>query len=182
MLLAAGSGSRFVSPSGHKLRHELRGRTLFAWALGPALQAGLDEVIVVSGAVALDDLVPDGVTLLHNEAWREGQSTSLQVAVDWAARRSHAAVVVGLGDLPGLTVEAWRAVATATEAPVVAASYEGRRAHPVRLAAEVWPLLPPGGDEGARALWRSHPEIVVELPCVGDPSDIDTWEELRRWS
>jgi len=38
------------------------------------------------------------------------------------------------------------------------------------------------GEVGARAFLRSNPELVTHVACedVGDPSDIDTEEDLRR--
>lgn len=181
VILAAGAGSRF-GPPGAKLLAKAKGRPLVSCAVAPAEAAGLDELVIVAGAVDLSGVVPASATLLRNDHWQEGQATSLRVAIDWCQRQGHSAVVVGLGDLPGLTEEAWRAVAEAEGGPIVIATYRGRRGHPVRLDAEVWPVLPIGGDEGARALIARHPELVTEVACSGQPVDIDTREDLKRWS
>jgi len=42
--------------------------------------------------------------------------------------------------------------------------------------------LPYGGDDGGRTVMRRFPEIVVPIACEGLPDDIDTVEDLRRWS
>ena len=48
VLLAAGAGSRFVGPS-HKLMALMRGRPVVLWALEAAVDAGFDEVVLVTG-------------------------------------------------------------------------------------------------------------------------------------
>ena len=181
MVLAAGRGSRFAAGD-HKLLATFRGRPLVSWAIDAAVAAGLDETVVVAGAVDLAAVVPGDVTLLQNHAWAEGQATSLRTAVDWARHRGHRAVVVGLGDQPLIPSETWRAVADAPGGPIVSATYGGRRRPPVRLDAAVWDLLPAGGDEGARSLMAGRPELVVEVACGGEPVDVDTVEDLLRWS
>lgn len=182
VILAAGAGSRFGGKPGAKLLATTRGRPLLAHAVAPAAEAQLDELVVVSGPIDISALLPDDATLLQNDQWAEGQATSLRIAVDWCQRQGHDGIVVGLGDIPGLTAEAWRAVADAPGGPIVVACYRGRRGHPVRLDADVWPSLPISGDEGARALIARHPELVTEVACSGRPVDIDTREDLRRWS
>jgi CTP:molybdopterin cytidylyltransferase MocA len=184
VVLAAGAGSRFRGP-GHKLLAPCRGRPLVAWVLEHALAAGLDRTWVVTGAVdlAAAGVVPPGVEVVVNERWRDGQATSLQaaVAVARAAIRAGAGIdciVVGLGDQPLVAAAAWRAVATSAGAPIAVASYGGRRRNPVRLDQECWELLPTEGDEGARVLVRQRPELVMEVACQSDPSDIDTVEDL----
>ena len=181
VILAGGPGTRFAGDR-PKLLALLRGKPLVVWAVEPALEAGLDEVVVVTGAADLRDVVPDEVTLLQNEIWDQGQATTLRVGLDWCARRGHDAAVIALGDQPYLLASAWKAVAAAEGTPIAVATYAGRRGHPVRLAADVWPIMPVNGDAGARAVISQRPELVSEVPCDGNPRDIDTLEDLRRWS
>lgn len=185
VLLAAGAGSRFAGAT-HKLRAPLDGRPVLAHALDALLGSGLDAV-VVTGAAEIDDLVPAGIDLVANPAWGTGQASSVQAGIGEARRRGHDAVVIGLGDQPFVPVSAWQAVAT-SDAGMAVATYDGRRGHPVRLGDAVWDLLPLQGDEVGRAVMRSRPELVVEIPCdAGHTSaditaDIDTLEDLRRWT
>ena len=179
LLLAAGSGSRFAGRE-HKLLALLDGRPLYQHALAHVLDAGLDDVIIVIGAVELE--VPAAVTVVTNPRWRDGQATSLATGLDAAEARGHDAVVVGLADQPGIPPETWRLVAVPGDRPISVATYGGVRANPVRLDRSVWELLPTEGDEGARSFIREHPNLVTEVPCPGLPGDIDTLEDLAKWN
>ena len=179
ILLAAGAGTRFGGDT-HKLRAPFRGLTVVQHALGAALEAEFDEVYIVSGAVELRDLIPDGVILVENHSWELGQATSLRAGVFAAENDGHDAVVIGLGDQPLVGAEAWRTVAEA-EGDLVTAVFRGRRSPPVKLGAAVWPLLPTSGDAGARLLMQMRSEQVTEVSCPGEPVDFDTLEDLQAW-
>ncbi len=183
VVLAAGAGTRFRASGGERPKPlaEVGGVPLVDRVLAVVVAAGLDEVVLVDGSTDLSDRAADGIVVLHNPAWADGIATSLQVAVGHARSRRHDAVVVGLADQPGVTADAWIAVAH-EGAPIAVATYDGRRGNPVRLAATVWDLLPTTGDEGARVLMRGRPDLVREVPCTGEPGDVDTMEDLERWS
>jgi molybdenum cofactor cytidylyltransferase len=180
VVLAAGGAKRFGTAE-HKLLADFRGRPLVAWAVEHAVAAGLDETVVVTGAVDLRAVLPTGVQVVENPRWSSGQATSLQAGIGWANDHGFDAVVVGLGDQPLVPPEAWRAVA-ASSSPIAIATFDGRRRPPTRLAASVWPLLPTEGDEGARVAMARHPELVEAVACPGQAIDIDTVEDLARWS
>lgn len=180
VVLAAGGGRRFQGP-GSKLLAPLRGRPLLSWAVGNAVASGLPTV-VVHGAVDVAGLVVAmGATPVANPRWAQGQATSLQAGIAAALAGGHDAVVVGLGDEADVPTGAWAAVASCTDRPMAVATFAGVQGHPVRLGAEIWPMLPHEGDEGARRLLRRSPGQVAEVACAGTPFDVDTREDLLRW-
>jgi CTP:molybdopterin cytidylyltransferase MocA len=58
------------------------------------------------------------------------------------------------------------------------ASFGGQLRPPVKLRAARYRDVPTEGDVGARVLW--HRPGTLEVPCEGDPSDIDTLDDLAR--
>jgi molybdenum cofactor cytidylyltransferase len=184
VVLAAGSGSRFAGAE-PKLLAPFRGQPLASWALAAAVAAGLDEVFVVTGGVDLAEVSrAAGATVVANPRHAEGQSTSVLAGLDAAEEAGHDAVVIGLADQPLVPAEAWRRVGAERSTPIAVAIYEGQRRNPVRLASAVWPAVRRDlrGDEGARRLLGRWPDLVTEVTCPGNPADIDTLEDLSRWS
>ena len=183
IVLAAGAGSRFIG-NVHKLLAPISEHsTVIGSSLTNALAAGFIHVIVVSGAIELPKtLVEDPrVRVVHNPLWRHGQAESLRVGLREAEELGAQVVVIGLGDQPFIDPRAWRLVAL-TDSPIAVAMYNGSQGHPVRLAREVWDVLPNDGDRGARDVIRAHPELVSQVDCPGSATDIDTEEDLAQWT
>lgn len=180
VILAAGLGSRYEGET-HKLLAPFRGKPVVRWAMDAAVAAGLDAVYVITGAIDITSVVPDGVVIVENHSFADGQATSLNAAVAVARGDGHQAFVVGLGDMPLVPSSAWRALADAPGS-LVTATFSGRRSPPVKVEEELWSLLPLSGDEGAKSLMRMRPDVVTEVACEGQLVDIDTRGDLSRWT
>lgn len=186
MVLAAGTGRRLGRV---KALVELGGRSLVERAVLTLETAGCDPVIVVLGASS-DEVssmceLGDAV-VVRNDTWQEGLGGSLRTGLSEAQSRGVSAVVVLLVDQPLIGPElverligSWRAGALAA-----VATYDGEPATPVVLDRSLWREVASSavGDMGARVFLRSNPDVVTYVACedVGDPSDIDTEDDLRR--
>ena len=182
VLLAAGAGQRFSGPI-HKLLAPFRGLPLVSHALLAMQNAHIGDTAVVTGAVDLGGLT-EGLTVLHNPDWPSGQHSSVATAVRFAMEQGYDSVVIGLGDQPFISPNAWQAVAEA-DGDIVVATYDGVRGNPVKLAQSVWSeflSLTTEPDAGARTLMHLHPELVREVACKGVSADIDTTEDLSQWT
>ena len=163
VVLAAGAATRFGAP---------KQRLLLPHVLRRLGEAGLDDVVVVAGAHAVE---AEEARVVTCPEWRRGPGASLRCGLAALAPHVEAAVVC-LADGPNLSPRALDRVVTAwrERAPdVVAASYGGVRGHPVVLGRSAWPRIP---DEGARSL---RAELV---PCddLGSPGDVDHAHDLGR--
>ncbi len=198
IILAAGASTRMGQP---KLQLPLGDRPLLQHVLDAVAGSCLAEIVLVLGADA--EAIARAVRLpvkpptrvIVNDDSASGQSGSLRAGLAAVDPRA-VAIAVLLGDQPEVTAAVIDRVAGALFAgggPVARPVYRTSAGtivpgHPVCFARAVWPALAAlGGDEGARALLRAHPEWLVEAPIEGDPPpDVDTAADYRdavkRWS
>lgn len=176
-VLAAGSASRFGSV---KQLAELDGRPLLEHVLETMSHTGLHRVVVVLGAEAdriLGTVDLHGADPLVCERWAQGQSASL--ACGLAAVEDAEAVVIALGDQPGISAEAVRRVVAArSHGGAVRATYGGRPGHPVVIEQSQIPALRDvTGDVGARnVIMRGLREVACD--DLGGGQDVDTPDQL----
>lgn len=182
LVLAAGAGVRFGGP---KALAEVGGERLVDRAVRTLGAAGLDPVLVVTGAA---EVAVEGALVVPNPDWAEGMGGSLRAGLAALAATDAVAVAVLLVDQPGVTAAAVARVVGAVrdEQSLVVATYGGQRGHPVVLGRAHWASAArlAVGDQGARALLAAHADLVVTVECadVASGEDIDTPDQLARWS
>ena len=184
-VLAAGRGSRFGGNTPKPLV-DLHGRPLISWAMEAAAASGLRPIVLVvgHGAAAVTRTAAEGVVVVRAWGWRRGIARSMRAALRALDPWAHVgAVCIGLGDQPLVGPDAYRRLAAASGdcATVAVATYGGRRGNPVLLARPLWAEARRlDGDVGARALMKDHDVAEVDCTDTGDPSDVDTLDDLRE--
>jgi molybdenum cofactor cytidylyltransferase len=183
-VLAAGRGSRFGGDVPKPLV-QLRGRPLVSWALDAAIASSLRPVVLVigHGGRAVSRAAPEGALVVRSRRWRRGIARSLRAALEALEPSAQVgAVCIGLGDQPLVGADAYRRLATAFHggATIAVATYRGRRGNPVLLARRLWgEARHLDGDVGARVLMEGRDVVEVDCTDTGDPSDVDTLDDLR---
>jgi molybdenum cofactor cytidylyltransferase len=185
LVLGAGASQRFGQP---KQLLPYRGTTMLGWVVDQAQRAtGLDEVVVVLGRAANEvrERVDFGAArVVENPVFGEGCSSSYRAGIG-ALDPESAAIVIILGDLPGITpeiinrlAEAWRA----QDAPIALCSYEGRKGHPMIFARSMFTqLVDLHGDKAAWKLVDANAARVQEVHfSLPYPEDINTPEDFAR--
>jgi len=184
-VLAAGTSSRLGQP---KQLLKYGGRSLVRRAAEVGLAAGLTPMVVVTGAHAAAverELREMPVRLVHNDAYRAGQSTSVRAGVS-ALPPDAKAVVMLLVDMPAVDEDVVRALIAAwqaTGAPLVRPTFDGRPGNPVLFDASLFPeMLALEGDEGGRPILQRHAERVHLVPTTqpGVLVDVDTWDAYTQ--
>jgi molybdenum cofactor cytidylyltransferase len=102
IVLAAGQSTRFSDRGAHKLLARLGDATVVRHAVRAAMESGVGDVYVVTGAEAAGVAVALGgldVRLVHEPAYADGMATSLRRGVS-TLESSVDAVLIGLGDQP----------------------------------------------------------------------------------
>jgi nicotine blue oxidoreductase len=156
VVLAAGAATRYGSP---------KQLVFLPSVLERLAQTSVGDVVVVEGAYPLDELGLD-VRVARCPDWERGPGASLRCGLAALGDDVDAALIV-LADGPELDPRAVeRILAHSRDAPVVAASYDGTRDHPVLIARSAWGDVP---DEGARALEA----VLVACDDLQPPGDFD---------
>ncbi len=169
-------------------------RTVIEQVIHNLLQAELDVIAVVLGHRASEIsevLAPLPVQIFYNADYREGMTSSVQVAFRHINPVPEA-YMLALVDQPHLGREPAQCVLEAyTQMPyqgIVIPTYQGKRGHPIILGRKYrQEVLALGRDQSLNQVTRGHPEDTLEIPLADDLilQDMDYSEEyeavLKRW-
>ena len=191
LVLAAGESSRMGAD---KALLTYRGHTFIETIVRTLRHGGVTRIAVVLGhhadeirrAVDLSD-----VLVVVNEAYRQGQTSSLQAglrALDSREGPSLEAIVFCLVDHPAVSAEVIQTlVATfrASGSPVVIPTYKGQRGHPVlighALFGELLALSPAAGANTVTRKYRDATQFVEvnDTGILVDVDDPDAYRSLK---
>ncbi|MCS7366048.1 MAG: nucleotidyltransferase family protein [archaeon GB-1867-035] len=186
IILAAGESRRFGR---NKLLIPISGVPMIRRIVMAALNSMVSEVVVVLGFEAelvrkvIEDLP---CKIVVNENYSLGMSSSVKVGFK-AVSRDVDAVIVLPGDYPlidsdviNMVVKVYRE----TGAPIVIASYRGRRGHPVLFSSTLFSELMEINEEtmGLKSILRRHEREIVlaETGKIGVVLDVDVPEDFNR--
>lgn len=192
LVLAAGAGTRLGL--GTKALLPFRGRPLIEHILRQLLGGGCTDVSVVLGAEAdrvLARAQLDRAGIIVNPSWGTGlgSSFSLGVAAALADHPGARALLVALGDQPGVSAAVvGRLAGRHQPGRITAAGYRHpgsgnlRRGHPLVFD----PVLAAAAaetaeaDAGARAYLHANPSLIDVVDCsdLADGLDVDTPADL----
>ena len=193
VLLAAGEGSRMGNIP--KCLIQLDGQTLLQRQLIALTEAGVDEVVVVTGhhhlAVereleALKSLNP--MRVIRNAHANEGQARSVRLGIETLGS-DFDAVIMALSDQPFIDSQDIKALIATfkkrTAGEIILPMFNGQRGNPIMLSGSVMKtILASGAEMVCRNFMDQHPELVHQWQTQNDHYvvDVDTPEDLKALS
>lgn len=185
IVLAAGESRRMGYP---KAMLRYRGRTFLESVLEATRAAGIERRVIVVGSDAdkiLSSHDLSSCAVVRTENQEAGPIGSIRAGVRSVINHPVEAALIWPVDQPHIAVSTIQALLekfVQTRSAIVLPTHGGRRGHPALFAREVFDeLLAAPDGEGARAVVRSRPERVVEVPVVDAAvvEDIDTQEAYQ---
>jgi CTP:molybdopterin cytidylyltransferase MocA len=189
VVLAAGASTRMGRPKAG-LRTPDAADTFLARVLRQLLDAGLPDIVVVTGAAAESVRAAAGrvrapIRFEHNERWPDGQLSSLVAGLRDRRGDVVEAIMVALVDAPLVSVQTIEQVASAWRrhrAPIVRPARGDTHGHPVIFDATLFEQLRAADPRvGAKAVVRAHADRILNVE-VDDPGafiDIDTPQDYE---
>jgi molybdenum cofactor cytidylyltransferase len=187
IVLAAGQSRRMGSP---KINLPWGEKTVLGQVLGTLLEAGLGEILLVTGAhpvIGADEFVKRGVKQVYNPNYASGEMlSSFQAGLQAAGAESQAALLA-LGDQPQMELGIVQKVVftyTLSQPPILIPSYHMHRGHPGVISRWFWDeILSMKPPATLRDFLNAHAQEIQYLEVATETvvQDLDTPADYERY-
>jgi molybdenum cofactor cytidylyltransferase len=185
IILAAGGSSRLGNI---KQLLPFNGKTLLQHVIDEATKAGVQPIIVITGANATRvsaSIAASKVNILVNEDWQEGMASGIVAGVHKIVSLSDSIkkIIIAVCDQPFVTsglFEQLDQMQNKSGKPIVACSYADTIGTPALFSIKYFDqLLTLKGDEGAKKILKSNRDDVATIDFPKGEIDIDTQKDYE---
>ena len=186
VILAGGQSKRMGT--NNKLVLPINGKPMVAITAETIIASKANSVTVVTGfehQKIKESIKTSNIEFIHNKDFRNGISSSVVTAIK-SAPEDCSAILIGLGDMPKITVSHINKLIDAYNPlegrAICVPTWKAKRGNPVLWSRRFFPeMLELKGDFGAKELMGKYAELVVEVEMNdnGIVMDIDTPEALE---
>ena len=188
VILAGGQSKRMGTKN--KLLVPINGKPMVALTAETIIASKASSVAAVTGfehQKIQEAIKNSNIEFIHNKNFKNGISSSVVTAIK-SAPEDCSAILIGLGDMPKITVSHINKLIDAYNPlegrAICVPTWKGKRGNPVLWARRFFPeMLQLKGDFGAKELMGKYAELVVEVEMNdnGIIIDIDTPEALEAF-
>ena len=188
VILAGGQSKRMGTKN--KLLVPINGKPMIALTAETIIASKASSVAAVTGfehQKIQGAIKNSNIEFIHNRNFQNGISSSVVTAIK-SAPEDCSAILIGLGDMPKITVSHINKLIDAYNPlegrAICVPTWKGKRGNPVLWARRFFPeMLQLKGDFGAKELMGKYAELVVEVEMNdnGIVIDIDTPEALEAF-
>ena len=186
VILAAGASSRFGTP---KQLTQFNGKTFLQHVIDEAKDAGVEPIVVVTGANADEvstSIADRNVELIFNRDWAKGMASGIVAGVHAIRQLDNRIdkIIIAVCDQPFVSAMLFKQldkVQQETGKSIVASAYADTIGTPVLFSRKYFEqLLGLEGDTGAKKLLKDYREDVATVDFPEGDVDVDTQEDLER--
>ena len=188
VILGAGKSSRMGSEN--KLLADINGKPMILRVVEAANGSKIDKTFLVTGhqrELIQTATKAENIQFVHNPNFSEGLSSSIK-SVKHQLNSDVDGVIVCLGDMPGITSAHINTLINTFEdnsnRHIFIPILNGKRGNPVLWSNKYFSLLCSlTGDMGARAIFESHSNDILEVEINDDAihTDLDTPTALKLY-
>ena len=188
VILAGGQSKRMGTKN--KLLVPINGKPMIALTVETIIASKASSVAAVTGfehQKIQEAIKNSNIEFIHNKNFQNGISSSVVTAIK-SAPEDCSAILIGLGDMPKITVSHINKLIDAYNPlegrAICVPTWKGKRGNPVLWARRFFPeMLQLKGDFGAKELMGKYAELVVEVEMNdnGIIIDIDSPEALEAF-